>query len=73
MRRHSVASLENARSLANCPSVGGGGEEGLKRCMYSAFPQSLFFVYERSLRAELNGGGSSLHWKANICSLYLVL
>ena len=25
MQRHSVTSLENARSLANCPSWGGGG------------------------------------------------
>ena len=28
MQRHSVTSLENARSLANCPSWGGGESEG---------------------------------------------
>ena len=43
--------------------------------MYSAFPGNcnvsyLSFVYGRSLRAELNGGKNSLHWKANAFHLF---
>ena len=73
MQRHNMTSLETARSLANGPSWEGGGRLG--RGMYSAFPGNcsvsyLSFVYGRSLWAELNGGGNSLHWKANMLPLF---
>ena len=46
--------------------------------MYSAFPGNysvsyLSFVYGRSLWAELNGGENSLHWKANMLPLFIII
>ena len=78
VQRHSVMSLETARSLANYPSWGGGGGVDWERSMYSAFPRScsvsyLSFVYGRSLWAELNGGENSLHWKANMLLLFSIM
>ena len=77
MQRHSVTSLETARSLANGPSWEGGGG-GWGRSLYSAFPGNcsvsyLSFVYGRSLWAELNGGENSLHWKANMLPLFSIM
>ena len=74
VQRHSVTSLETARSLANDPSAGGrGGSEG--EVWIPCSPRIcgvsyLSFVYGRSL---WGGGENYLHWKVNICSLYLVL
>ena len=75
MQRHSETSLKIARSLANCPSL---GEGGWGRSMYPALPGNfsvpyLSFVYGRSLWAELNGGGNSLHWKANMLLLFNIM
>ena len=73
VQRHSVTSLETARSLANDPSWGGGG--GWERSVYSESPGNcsvsyLSFVYGRSLWVELNGGENSLHWKASMLPLF---
>ena len=69
MQRHSVTSLETARSLANGHSS--GGAEGDFPRNYSV--SYLSFVYGRSLRAELNGGENSLHWKANMLPLFSIM
>ena len=76
MKRHSVTSLETARSLGNGPSWGGGVDWG--RSMYSALPSNrsvsyLSLVYGRSLWAGLNGGENSLHWKANMLPLFSIM
>ena len=65
MQRHSVTSLETARSLANIS-------------IYSAFPGNCSvsyrsFVYGRSLWAVLNGGEITLHWKANMLPLFSIM
>ena len=57
---------------------GGGGGGGWGRSMYLVFPGNcsvsyLSFVYGRSLRAELNGGENSLHWKANMLPLFSIM
>ena len=70
MQRHKVTSLETARSLANGPSWGGGG--GVRK-KYVFSVSDLSFVYGRSLWAELNGGGNSLHWKANMLPLFSIM
>ena len=67
MQRHSVTSLETARSLANGPSWGGGGFPGNFSVSY------LSLVYGRSLWAELNGGENSLHWQANMLPLFSIM
>ena len=81
-----MTSLETARSLTNGPSwEGGGGAEG-EVCflrmfcffVYVMFSENcsvsyLFFVYGRSLWAELNGGEKSLHWKANMLPLFSIM
>ena len=46
--------------------------------MYSAFPGNSSvsyhsFVCGRSLRAKLNGGENSLHWKANMLPLLSIV
>ena len=77
-------SHETARSLANGPSWGGGRGRvvegrGLKEKYVFCVPWelqrllSLFFVYERSLWAELNGGENSLHRKANMLPLFSIM
>ena len=59
--------------------VGGGGWVWLRKKYVFCVPRGIAaspiwsFVYGRSLWAELNGGENPLHWKANICSLYLAL
>ena len=79
MNRHSLTSLETARSLANGPSCGGGGGVLLRkkyvRSMYSpgiaASPISVLSiggVCGRSLTA-----GKILFTGRQTCSLYLVL
>ena len=69
MQRHSVTSLETARSLANGPIVAGAEGEFPGNCSVSY----LSFVYGRSLWAELNGGENSLHWKANMLPLFSIM
>ena len=80
LQRHSLTSLETARSLANGNSWGGGG--GRWGSMYSAFPgngiaaspSSLLSIWGVwSLWAELNGGENSLHWKANMLPLFSIM
>ena len=77
MQRHSVTSLETARSLANGPSWmgGGGGAEGEVRILRSpgsaASPISLLSmggVCGRSLTV-----GKIIFTGRQTCSLYLVL
>ena len=68
MQRHSLPSLETARSLANDPS--GGGNGGKFPGNYSV--SYLSFVYGRSLWAELNGGENFLLWKANMLPLFSI-
>ena len=81
MERHSVTSLETARSLANGPSGGGGGG-GWGRSMYSAFLGNfsvsyLSFVYGSTGgvcgRSLINGEEDSLHWKANMLPLFSIM
>ena len=70
VQRHSATSLETARSLANGPSWGGGLRE--KYAFY--VPQELQrFLSLFCLWADLNGGEASLHWKANILSLFSIM
>ena len=67
-RPECVTSLKTARSLANGP-IGGELRGNCPRIAVSPISHWLW----RSMWAELNGGENSLQWKANICSLYLVL
>ena len=71
VQRHSLTSLETARSLANGPSWGGGGAEGevciLRSPGFAAFPISLLSmggVCGRSLTA-----GKILFTGRQTCSL----
>ena len=74
MQRHSVTSLDTARSLANGPSWGGGAAEGevsMRSLGIAASPISLLSmggVCWRSLTA-----GKILFTGRQTCSLYLVL
>ena len=67
MQRHSVTSLETARSLANGPSLGG---EKHVFCVPQELQSllSLFCLWE-----ELSGGENSLHWKANMLPLFSIM
>ena len=72
VQRHSVTSLETARSLANGSSWGEGGgvvSEGevcILRSPGNCSVSYISFVYGRSVWAELNGGENSLHYIENI-------
>ena len=76
MQRHSVTSLETARSLANGPSWGGGGVQREKYVFGVPLELqrllSLFFC-GRSLWAGLNRGENSLHWKVNMLPLFSIM
>ena len=63
VQRHSVTSLETARSLANGPSWRGGlkGVVCILRSPRIAASPISIFVYGRSLWAELNGGENCLY------------
>ena len=77
VQRHSMTSLETVRSLANGPSLGGGGAEGevciLRSPGIAASPISLLSmggVCGRSLTAR---GENSLHRKANVLPLFSIM
>ena len=76
VQRYSVMSLETARSLAIGPSLrgGGGAGEGEVCILHSpgtaASPISLLSMGGVRLWAVLSGGKNSLHWKANMLSLF---
>ena len=58
--------------------VGGGGVWRLREKYVFCVPGNcsvyyLSFVYGRSLWAELNGGENSLHWKANMLTLFSIM
>ena len=55
----------------------GGGDWDLREKYVFCVPGNcsvsyLSFVYGRSLWAEFNGGGNSLHWKANMLPLFSI-
>ena len=56
VQRHSVTSLETARSLANGPSWRGGGIEGSS--MYFAFPENCSVSYLYFCLWEESVGGA---------------
>ena len=74
MQRHSVTSLETARSLANGPSWGREGEGGV--CLRSpgiaASPISLLSKGGVSGR-NLTAGENYLQWKANMLPLFSIM
>ena len=76
VQRHSVTSLENARSLDNGPSWGGGAEGEmciLRSPGIAAYSISLLSIYGMRVWAELNGGENYLHWKANMFPLFSIM
>ena len=71
MQRHSMTSLETARSLANDNSGRGlrGNSPGIAESPISLLSMEAL----EELWAELNGGENSLHWKANMLPLFSIM